>query len=284
MSVPDRLLEVAEELYGGSFDDFTTARNAAAKAAGDKELATAVKALRKPVLAAWVVNMLVRYESDQVAQVLALGASLREAQAGLQGEQLRELTRQRRRLTSAVTTQARSLAIRLGQKVTGPVADQVEATLTAAMIDEVAAQAVQSGLLVQPIVSTGVELIDPAAVLAIPDALGRVAPARDQPRPELQVVAGGVDERARVRAEEREAAERRVAEARAAVEEARAGLAEMGARNLARQSEAEELRRRLATLEDELEEASGEYDEQEAAVAEAEAELVEAEAELGRLS
>ena len=63
----------------------------------------AVKALRKPSVAAWVVNLLVRREAEQVEQVLAVGAALREAQEGMDGAELRALTKQRRQLTSAVT-------------------------------------------------------------------------------------------------------------------------------------------------------------------------------------
>ena len=58
-------------------------------------------------MAAWVVNMLVRHETEQVDQVLAVGAALRDAAESLDGKELRELTKQRRQLTAAVTTRAR---------------------------------------------------------------------------------------------------------------------------------------------------------------------------------
>ena len=63
--------------------------------------------------------------------MLAIGAALRDAQEGMDGAELRALTKQRRQLTSAVTGQARALAADEGVKVTQSVADQVEATLTA---------------------------------------------------------------------------------------------------------------------------------------------------------
>ena len=50
-----------------------------------------------------------------------------------------------------MTTRARGVAGSLGTKVTPAVADQVESTLTAAMVDEGAARAVRSGLLVAAI-------------------------------------------------------------------------------------------------------------------------------------
>ena len=99
------MLEIADELYALPLERFTPERDARAKAAkGDKDLVAALKALRKPSLAAWVVNLLVRREADQVEQVLAIGAALREAQEGMDGAELRALTKQRRQLTSAVTS------------------------------------------------------------------------------------------------------------------------------------------------------------------------------------
>ena len=80
------LLTIADELFGLPLGDFTPARDARAKELkADKTLSAAVKALRKPSLAAWVVNLMVRRDAEQVAQVLAVGEALREAQATLDG-------------------------------------------------------------------------------------------------------------------------------------------------------------------------------------------------------
>src|SRR6187397_557328 len=109
MAEPD-LLSIADELFGLPLPDFTPARDARAKELkADKALAAAVKALKKPSLAAWVVNLLVRRDAEQVEQVLAVGAALREAQATLDGAELRALTKQRRQLTAAVTSRARGV-------------------------------------------------------------------------------------------------------------------------------------------------------------------------------
>ena len=83
----DPLLEIADDLYALPLADFTPARDARAKEhKADKALAAAVKGLRKASAAAWVVNLLVRREPDQVDQVLAVGAALREAQESLDGD------------------------------------------------------------------------------------------------------------------------------------------------------------------------------------------------------
>ena len=57
------LRAIAEELYGLRPEGFTEARTAAEKrvrSVGDRELAARVKALRRPAVSAWAVNLLVR--------------------------------------------------------------------------------------------------------------------------------------------------------------------------------------------------------------------------------
>jgi hypothetical protein len=248
--------------------------------------------LRKPSLAAWVVNLLVRRDADQVTQVLDLGAALREAAAGMQGEELRALTRQRRQLTAAVTTGARALASGEGVKVTQAVADQVEATLTAAMVDARCADAVRSGMLVTALAATGVDDVDLGSAVATPDALGFAATTTERPPPDLHVVPDpDADEKAIAAAREAVAdAQRVVDEARQAATEAATAVAELEARALQLQSEADELKRKLAAIEDEQEEldddlsdAESERSEADAAVAESERELAAATASLEKL-
>ena len=270
------LLEVADELYALPLDRFTPERDARAKAAkGDKDLVAALKALRKPSLAAWVVNLLVRREAGQVEQVLAIGAALREAQEGMDGAELRALTRQRRQLTSAVTDQARTLAREEGLKVTQSVADQVEATLTAAMLDPACAQAVRSGLLTAALRSTGVDEVDVASAVALPEALGFSASpttAEEPAPPELHVVPGDDVARRREEAEEALAeAERTVRTTDKELRSARKAAEKLQARSLQLQSEIDELRRRLAGREAKAEETDEELAEAEEAQSEAEA-------------
>ncbi len=252
------LLEAADELYALPLDRFTPERDARAKAAkGDKELVAALKALRKPSLAAWVVNLLVRRDAAQVEQVLAIGAALRDAQEGMDGAELRALTKQRRQLTSAVTAQARALAADESVKVTQSVADEVEATLTAGLVDADAAKALRSGLLVRSLRTTGVEAVDVAAAVALPDALGFAASpttAATPAPPELHVVPGDDGARRREEAEEALAeAEGAVRSAEKELRTARKAAEKLQARSLQLQSEIDELRRRLSELESKAE-------------------------------
>jgi len=282
MAAPD-LLSIADELYGLPLPEFTPARDARAKElkASDKELSARVKALRKPSTAAWVVDLLVRREPDQVGQVLDVGAALREAQANLAGDELRALTRQRRQLTAAVTTRARAVAAENGQKVTAAVSDQVEATLTAAILDAECARAVRSGLLVAALAATGVDAVDLGSAVAVPEALGFSATPREAepaPRAELHVVPDPeADRKARAAAQERlEEAEAALGSAEQELASAAARVEELEARGLQVQGEIDELRRRLAELEEQAEEVDDELEEAEDARTEAQDAVAEA--------
>ncbi|HET8616625.1 MAG TPA: hypothetical protein VFL94_13950 [Actinomycetales bacterium] len=166
------LADVAQELYALLPGDFTAERNARAKDLKDEDpqLATRVKALPKPTTAGWLVNQLVRRHGDEVEQVAAIGSALREAQAGLEKDELLQLNRQRQGVLRAVTQQARALAKELGNPVSGAIADEVEHTLRAVMSDPDAADAVRTGTLLRSLSSTGFRPVDLADAVAVPEA------------------------------------------------------------------------------------------------------------------
>ncbi|MCW2785335.1 MAG: hypothetical protein JWP74_1852 [Marmoricola sp.] len=270
------LVAVADGLYAEPATTFTASRDRAAKECGDKALAARIKALRKPSVAAWAVNLLVRREADQIEQVLGIAESLRAAAESMDGEELRSLTRQRRQLTAALTSSARSLARENDVRLTEAVADQVEGMLTAAMLDPRAADVVRSGLVVTAFTATGVSDLDVAAVCAVPDALGHQAAALVRPPPNLQLVLP--DDGIRLEAAQ-ERVEEAVLEAAGAHEEHEHAVAAVGtlrARRLQLQGEIEELGRRLAALEDDVDRVDEELEEAEESVSEAEAQRDEA--------
>lgn len=288
--VDDELLEVADELYGVPLAAFTPERDRRAKglkAEGRGDLAARVKSLRKPSTGAWVVDLLVRRETEQVDQVLNVGAALREAQAAMSAGELRTLTKQRRQVTAAVTQRARRLAAEEGVKVSSSVADEVEATLTAAMVDADCGRAVRSGLLVATLHTTGVEPMDPDVLrnaLAVPQALGFAATAREAPTPappELKLVPDPDVQAKKVAAAEKRlaAATEEYDEARAAHDEAVADVERLSARSLQLEAEIDELKRRLAELESELDEVDDELGDAEEVRDEASATLRTATAE-----
>jgi hypothetical protein len=300
------LRAAADELYALRPDGFVARRDelaAEAKQAGDRTLAADVKKLPRPSVAAWAVNMLLRHHPDQVEQVLDLGAALREAQESMAGDELRQLGRQRRQLTAAVTRQARSLASELGQKLGDAAVTQVEETLHAAMVDAEAARAIRTGLLAKPLAVTGTEAADVVESVAVRCALGKSAvrrasvgrrtggkaadagaaradeQSRPEPshRPELSVVPD--NSRAIKEAEaELAGAEQALADAERKLVKAGRKVEKRTAKGLQLRAELEELRRRAAELEerieaneDELAEAEETRDEREAAVSGAQA-------------
>jgi outer membrane murein-binding lipoprotein Lpp len=293
MEAEERLLAVAGELYGGLPADFTPRRTAAEKAAraeGDKELAGAVKGLKRPSVGAWAVNLLVRRESDQIDQVLTLAESLRAAAEALDGAELRALTKQRRQLTSALTTRARQLALEQGTRLTQAVADQVEGTLNAAMLDAGAAEDVRTGLLVTTLSATGLDAQSWESAVALPESLGtRVAPSA-QEAPTLHVVP---ENKALLReaAEEKLAeAEQEVLAAKKAATKAGKAVGDLQGKRFQLSSEIDELQRRIDALEDRIEGLDedievAEQDQEDAhqAVAEAESEREAAQTALHKL-
>ncbi|MEV5838919.1 hypothetical protein [Nocardia sp. NPDC052112] len=146
-----RLEEVAVDLYGldpGEFIAARAARVAAAKDAGDKELAAAVGKLRKPTVVAWTVNLLARAAPEDVDALLQLGGALRAAQRELSGDQLRALTTQRQQVVHALAKRAGALAADRGHPVNEGVLREIGQTLTAALADAEVAEQVRSGTLV----------------------------------------------------------------------------------------------------------------------------------------
>lgn len=167
------LTAIALDLYALPFEEFMAARTAAAKASpgSPKELTAAVRALPKPSVAAWAVNMMAVHEPGVLAQLADLGQRMRAAQATFDAAALRELTRERRALLAAAVDTARSVAERQGRAISATIAADVERTFGALVADEGAAAAVQSGLLVQTLSADGVDTVDLDGAVAVPGAV-----------------------------------------------------------------------------------------------------------------
>ncbi len=139
---------VADELYGLAPGDFTAARDErvkAARAAGDRDLAEQIRRLRRPTMAAWASNLLVREQPDETERLLQLGEALRKAHQDLDGAQLRELSAQQHQLTFALARQADQLTAQAGQRISDDVRQEVQDTLHAALADPEAAEQVAEG-------------------------------------------------------------------------------------------------------------------------------------------
>jgi hypothetical protein len=213
---------------------------AAARKAGDRATADAVAALRKPTLAAWLVNLLALRRPELLDELFELGAQLRQAQHELQGEQLRELSTQRRAVLGALTAEAG----RLAREARGPRRDDlpladVEATLAAALADAEAAERVREGRLQRATSYTGFG---------------------EAPKPRLRVITGGEQPKQRPprpssAEQELTAARTRMSEAEAALEQATAAERDAGATLAELTSALEELRARHTAAQAALSEA-----------------------------
>jgi hypothetical protein len=138
----DRVTAAADELYGADPSEFTDRRKAladAARAAGDTAAAKRIAALRKPTRAAWVVNQLARVDPEAPGRLAELAAALREAEQAKDGPRLRELSAARGPLVDSLTAQALAAA-GVADPPSG-LREEVTETLTSAIADpEVAAE------------------------------------------------------------------------------------------------------------------------------------------------
>lgn len=151
---------VADELYAGPREEFTTTRNTRAgeaKAAGDRELANEIKGLRKPSIAAWLVNRLTRERPEELGDLAELGERLRAAHSDLAGERLRTLSGERRDALRALSEQARQIGRAAGYAAGDNVVDEVWATLEATLGDPELAREVSQGRLHSALSTAGAE-------------------------------------------------------------------------------------------------------------------------------
>jgi hypothetical protein len=144
------LSEAASELYAAPPDEFMKVRSAQvaeAKQAGQKDLAKSIGQLRKPTRSAWLVNRLAREAPTELKELLDLGASLREAQAALDGAELRRLSNLRSRVIAALTHRAVELGASADYVATDAVQQEVSQTLQAALADPQLTAEVEQGTL-----------------------------------------------------------------------------------------------------------------------------------------
>ena len=173
--------DVARELLLVAPADFVAERTARQRAArkDDRELATAIGALRKPAPAAWVIDLLA--SEGALDDAVDLGPALRKAQADADPAEIATLRRQRSGVVGALAQAGADLADQAGHPVTTAVLDQVRATIEAAMADPHAGAAVRSGLLVRPLESVGFDDVDLDGALADPDAVPDAWSGSDAP-------------------------------------------------------------------------------------------------------
>jgi hypothetical protein len=206
----------ADELYAISPDDFIERRQqlvAEAKQAGDRQLATQIGKFRRPTRSAWLINVLAREEPDDITALLDLGAALQEAQQRMAGDELRQLSAERRRTVDAMARRAVELGGDHGYDAPDGAVQEVGQTLQTALGDREIADLVRGGRLTQAVTYGGFGPAD------LSSALGASPPAKAPSRPEkaAEAPAAAPKRDAKQRREEEKAA----AEARERATEAR---------------------------------------------------------------
>ena len=246
----DDLPPDADAIYGLPLEDFVPERAAVAKrlrSEGDRETAKRVTALRKPSVAAWTINQLVRSRAKDVAAFTKAADGLRAAQGALlEGHgspaDLRTARAAERKAVGRLIEVARGL-FPGGREPGESTLERIGATLHAAAADEAIRDEVLSGRLLRERESSGFGDLDVELAAAVPPKPRR---KRERERESDDTAARAQEEAAAREAAERERRTRRAALQAAldqAVEERRR------AEDALDEARAEEARRRAA-LED----------------------------------
>ncbi|HUG84434.1 MAG TPA: hypothetical protein VMM13_07705 [Euzebya sp.] len=167
----------AEALYGGDPASFVARRDDLVRqlrADGDRDMAQAVKALRRPTSAAAALNRVAREDPDLVAACLAAAEDLTRTQrrvlSGLPDADVRGAVRAHHAAIASVLAAAGPQTV--------AVTDAMRATLLTAAVDDDVAEALQRGVLAVTATQG-----DPSAAL-----LGSAPLTALKPRPRLAVV------------------------------------------------------------------------------------------------
>lgn len=139
---------VSDELFAAKREDFTALRDERAKQARpDRAVADRISGLRKPTVAAWLVNQVSRNCPEEIDQLAELGESLRRAHQQLAGPELRTLSRRRHELIEMLNKRAQWLARKAAYTFSDATGRQIDDTFEAAVSDEQALEAVRAARL-----------------------------------------------------------------------------------------------------------------------------------------
>jgi hypothetical protein len=271
------MADALDELYEVKPEEFTALRTklaAAAKKQGDADLAKQISAARKPTTAAWVVNRIALRDSDIRTRLAGLGERLRDAHTAMDGDRIRTLSAEQRRLVDDVARAAFEEA-----ELADPSAalrDDVTGTLQAAVADpDVAARL---GRLTKAERWSGFgEFGDTAMVFT--QNRKKVA-AREQPAEEPRE--DSRDDKREAARREHEKARAAVAAAERAKADADAALTELQSDLATARLRRDDARRRLKDAEDALAAAEDAYDKGKQASRDAAAVVKEAKARVKR--
>lgn len=161
--VTDNVVMDADDLYGLPLDRFVPERATLVRelrSGGDREQAAAASALRKPSVAAWAVNQLVRTQRRAVDELLQAGDALRDVQNGViagsaDAGDLRAAAEGERAAVQRLVEAARGLLSSGGHELSAATLERVAETLHAAALDDEARGQVEGGRLVRELRHVG---------------------------------------------------------------------------------------------------------------------------------
>jgi hypothetical protein len=175
-----------DDLYDAPLEQFVTRRGNLARELrkqGKREEAAEIAALRKPSVAAWAVNQLVRTQSRSVAELFDAGDALQEAHRtattgrGDAGA-LRSAAQRERSAADQLMEAARGLLTADGNELSATIVDRVADTLRAAALDDEAREKVRDGRLERELRHVGLGVLAGGGAIETP-----TAPARRKAKP-----------------------------------------------------------------------------------------------------
>lgn len=275
-----------KDLYAGPLEQFVERRDALSRelrAAGEREAADEVRALRKPTVAAWALNQLVRRRARELERFLAVAERLRDIQRRALAT---EVSREEMRATSsdyreAVAELGRHAAAILEEAGGSAAAHRAEVTasLQAAAVDDEARSQLREGTVTRPFPAPGLAALNSVlppdlGVERPPDASKGVASGSRQ---EQQAATRAALDQARGRRREAQQRLRVVGQAAERLNQ-RVATLEKRARRLAQDAadaaqEARDARDRADEAAEEVRRAQSELDEAERMIEEAERRL-----------
>jgi hypothetical protein len=150
--------EALDELYGAPLDEFVAERKRLTQKLGGDEAKELAK-LKKPNVAAWVLNQLARRERRDVDLLLDAGHRLRQAQAGVLRGVEKETFEDARRKESDALRRLMKAAERLMRDARGTASaatlTQINESLRASAITEEGRELLARGRFVEPLRASG---------------------------------------------------------------------------------------------------------------------------------
>ncbi|MBN1204397.1 MAG: hypothetical protein JXB05_05690 [Myxococcaceae bacterium] len=150
-------------LYTLPLDEFTRARDTLARelaSKGQAKAAQETRKLKRPVVAAWVVNQLVHQHPEDVEELLSSARALekahRKALSRVAPEALKEANRAFQRALDALMADVNALLAATGRPASGDLIRQVDETLRAASLGtEEERSSLSQGMLTRPLQPSG---------------------------------------------------------------------------------------------------------------------------------